>query len=106
MTSQKKGNNVHVSCLKNHDKSELRMHKRVLSFMMKTCQYKTNILQFYIWKRKLTTTLETKLSAKKTLFEARYDIEGETLKKRHWTRSAKGYNPRNTINEFKKMDDD
>ncbi|KAJ6451990.1 Endonuclease/exonuclease/phosphatase, partial [Mycena vitilis] len=61
-------------------------------------------LQIVHLEEKIEAYLKEEASRKKEQSEARYDIEGESLKTGHWTRSTKDYNIRNTINEFKITD--
>jgi hypothetical protein len=41
---------------------------------------------------------------KAALSDAKYDVEGETLRTKSWTKSANGYHPKESIHEFKVED--
>ena len=62
-------------------------------------------LTTYLLEKKITDALRDQSEAKKAVSEARYDVEGETLRTTSWTRSAKGYHPKDSIYEFKVEDD-
>lgn len=51
--------------------------------------------------RKIEDCQREEAESKKAASDARYDVEGETLRTTHWTRTAKGYHPRQVIHEFK-----
>ncbi|KAJ7899451.1 hypothetical protein B0H14DRAFT_2556529 [Mycena olivaceomarginata] len=51
--------------------------------------------------KKISDRLREVSDKKTALAEARYDIEGKTLRTKSWTKSAKGYQFKETIHEFK-----
>ncbi|KAJ7142845.1 hypothetical protein C8R44DRAFT_726157 [Mycena epipterygia] len=51
----------------------------------------------YLLEKKIADRLSEESEKKKALSEARYDVEGETLRTTLWTRSAKGYHPKESI---------
>jgi hypothetical protein len=59
----------------------------------------------YMLENKIRKSLEEEAENKKASVEARYDVEGETLRTKSWTRSAKCHGPKESINEFKKNSD-
>ncbi|KAJ7837859.1 hypothetical protein B0H14DRAFT_2588948 [Mycena olivaceomarginata] len=63
-------------------------------------------LATYLLEKKITDRLRQESEKKKALSEARYDVEGETLRTKSWTRSAKGYHPKESISEFKDQPDE
>jgi wobble nucleotide-excising tRNase len=48
----------------------------------------------YLLEKKIMDKLREVSERKKAVSEARYDVEGETLRTKSWTRSAKGYHPK------------
>ncbi len=50
---------------------------------------------------KIRDRLREDSEKKRALSEARYDVEGETLRTTSWTRSAHGYHPKDSIPELK-----
>jgi hypothetical protein len=56
----------------------------------------------YLLENKINEFTRDKAQQKKDLSDARYDMEGETLTSRYWTKSAQDYHPRSTIYEFRK----
>jgi hypothetical protein len=57
-------------------------------------------LTAYLFERKINDTLKERAKEKQDLSQTRYDVEGETLHSRFWTRSAVGYHIKETIHEF------
>ncbi|KAJ7815353.1 hypothetical protein B0H14DRAFT_2603462 [Mycena olivaceomarginata] len=62
---------------------------------------KDHIIAAYLLDNKIKDHLRDATEKKKALSEARYDVEGETLHTKSWTRSAKGYHTKKSIQEFK-----
>jgi hypothetical protein len=50
---------------------------------------------------KIETCQREQAEEKKAMLNARYDVEGETLRTNFWTHSSNGYQTRDTIHEFK-----
>lgn len=65
--------------------------------MMKACPKRTA----YLLDNKIKDHLRDATEKKKALSEAFYDVEGETLRTKSWTRSTKGYHTKESIQEFK-----
>jgi hypothetical protein len=61
-------------------------------------------LTAYILEKKINDTLRVRAQQKHDLSQTRYDVEGETLHSRFWTRTAVGYHLKETIHEFIKPD--
>jgi hypothetical protein len=55
----------------------------------------------HLLEKKIAEHLRGESERKKALSEARYDVEGETLRTTSWTHAAKGYHQKESICEFK-----
>jgi hypothetical protein len=50
--------------------------------------------------KKIADAVKQQAEKKQALSEARYDVEGETLRTSSWTHGAKGYHAKESIYEF------
>jgi hypothetical protein len=88
----------------NEDTKKLRTWRAQLDLIMHDNEIPAGerSIAAYLLENKIKEFSRDKAQQKKDLSDARYDIEGETLTSRYWTKSAQEYHPRSTIYEFRK----
>jgi hypothetical protein len=91
--------------VKNEDTKKIRTWEAQLDLIIHDTEMpaEERSISAYLLEKKIKDFRKEKAQKQRDMSDARYDMEGETLNSKFWTKTAKGYHAKETIYEFRKV---